>query len=343
MGLNSTRKARFCPPGLRAEIDLTNRIQAYIFSRKSLTLHQYQSYRNMKKILVITLSAAAFFAVSNTNAQNTAYPVAVESPAGLPYTTVKVYLTVDKETVRTGPYARYAQKYLGVTAPLADRETYTIKEARLDYTDPERTDRQVAIQEPREAMSSHVDGGSEFPKATPDRMSTIDKTTEEMARDAASAIYTLRKRRFDLVTGEAGENVYGTGMKAAIEEMSRLENEYLALFLGKQSTLTTVHECDVIPQAGKTNYIVCRFTPASGIVPEGDLSAKPVVLAMTPDNSVAQAPAPAKGSSDKRPTQLYRVANITDCKLSYESTELAHKRLPILQFGQTVPGAVLAK
>lgn len=295
----------------------------------------------MKKIIAITLSAAALFAVSNANAQNTAHPVTVDSPAGLPYTTVKVYLTVDKETVRTGPYARYAQKYLGVTAPLADRETYILREARLDYTDPERTDSRVAVRQPREVLSSHIDGGSEFSKATPDRMSTVDKTTEEMARDAASAIYTLRKRRFDLVTGEAGENVYGGGMEAAIEEMSRLENEYLALFLGKQSIFTTVHEYDVIPQAGKTNYVVCRFAPASGIMPEGDLGAKPVVLAMTLDNSAVQT-APAKGS-DKRPAQLYRVASFTDCKLSYESTDLANKRLPILQFGQTVSGAAAAK
>lgn len=295
----------------------------------------------MKKILAITLSAAAFLAVSNTNAQNTAYPVTVESPTGLPFTTVKVYLTVDKETVRTGPYARYAQKYLGVAAPLADKVSYTLREAHLDYTDPERTGGNIAIQPPRAFLSSHVNGGSEFPKATLDRMSSIDKTTEDMARDAASMIYTLRKRRFDLVTGEAGENVYGAGMKAAIEEMSRLENEYLSLFMGKQSTVTTVHELDVIPQAGKTNYIACRFSPASGIVPDSDLSAKPVVLTMTAGEGGV--PTPTKGGGDKRATQLYRVANIADCKLSYESTELAHKRLPILQFGQTVSGAVVSK
>lgn len=295
----------------------------------------------MKKIIVFTLTVAAFLATSNSNinAQSMAYPVAVESPAGLPYTTVKVYLTVDKETVRTGPYARYAQKYLGVAAPLADKVSYVLKEARLDYTDPERTGSHVAIQPPREVLSSHVDGGSEFPKATPDRMSSIDKTTEDMAREAAATIYTLRKRRFDLVTGEAGENVFGAGMKAAIEEMSRLENEYLSLFLGKQSTVTTVYECDVIPQTGKTNYIACRFSPASGIVPDSDLSAKPIVLAMTPADGVQ---APAK-SNDKRASQLYRVANITDCKLSFESTELAHKHLPILQFGQTISGVAMSK
>ena len=38
----------------------------------------------------------------------------------MPQTTVVVDITVARESVVTGPYARFAQKYFGVIAPLAD-------------------------------------------------------------------------------------------------------------------------------------------------------------------------------------------------------------------------------
>ncbi|MFR5872180.1 MAG: DUF4831 family protein [Alistipes sp.] len=44
---------------------------------------------------------------------------------------VKVRVVAEKESVRVGPYARFAQKYLGVIAPLADKDIYTIKSATL--------------------------------------------------------------------------------------------------------------------------------------------------------------------------------------------------------------------
>ena len=39
----------------------------------------------------------------------------------MPQTTVVVDITVARESVVTGPYARFAQKYFGVIAPLADK------------------------------------------------------------------------------------------------------------------------------------------------------------------------------------------------------------------------------
>ena len=90
--------------------------------------------------------------------------------------------------------------------------------------------------------------------------SSIEKSTEQMAADAANAIFTLRKRRFDLVTGEMGENVFGAGLEAALKEMDRIEAEYLSLFIGKRYTQRIVKTYSVLPAAeGAT--IVCRFSP----------------------------------------------------------------------------------
>lgn len=54
----------------------------------------------------------------------------------MPQTTVVVDITVARESVVTGPYARFAQKYFGVIAPLADKETYTLRSAAVSRYDP---------------------------------------------------------------------------------------------------------------------------------------------------------------------------------------------------------------
>ena len=294
----------------------------------------------MKKIVMIA-AALSLFASAELSAQNykAGRVTLSDSPSApayaLPYTTVKVYLTVDKQVVRSGPYARYAQKYLGVIAPLVDKETYLLRDVRLDYTDPDRMvllNPETRIVETGIKPVSHRDGGGDFTKAQPDRMSAIERSVEDQAREAANTIFTLRKRRFDLVSGEAGEHVYGEGMKAAIEEMARMEEEYLSLFLGKQSIETTVHEYDVVPQSDKVNYVVCRFSPEEGVLPESNLSAKPIVLACAPERSVL--PSPAKGGA--KGVELFRVADFVDCRLTFESDELDRKRIPIYQYGATV-------
>ena len=82
----------------------------------------------MKKVLVLGALCAlvtgasaqvkAYKADQMTNPNSVAY--------ALPRTVVKVRVVAEKESVRVGPYARFAQKYLGVIAPLADKDIYTI-------------------------------------------------------------------------------------------------------------------------------------------------------------------------------------------------------------------------
>ena len=49
---------------------------------------------------------------------------------GIPTSPLAVDLTVEKEVVTVGPYARYAQKFLGVRGALSDKTLYSVKAAR---------------------------------------------------------------------------------------------------------------------------------------------------------------------------------------------------------------------
>ena len=163
--------------------------------------------------------------------------------------------------------------------------------------------------------------------------SSIEKSTEQMAADAANAIFTLRKRRFDLVTGEMGENVFGAGLEAALKEMDRIEAEYLSLFIGKRYTQRIVKTYSVLPAAeGAT--IVCRFSPTKGVVPESDLSGRPIVIETAAENAEESA-----GSASAAPTKKgvvsvrYRVPSVRIVKLIDGNDELARERIPVFQMG----------
>lgn len=286
--------------------------------------------KNVRMKKLITIACAAMFAVTAQVSAQT--PLAYkldnpELPAANPYTVVKVKVVVEKETIRKGPYARFAQKYLGATAPLNDKDIYAIKSAALSYSDP------GTAAKPAGGVAAR-DKGRElgFPKVSVDRLSPADRGLEDAARDAANMIYTIRKRRFELVSGELGENAFGGGMKAALKELDRMEREYMALFFGKTSKTTEVRNFEVIPQKDKTNYIVCRFSESTGLMPETDLSATPVVLSLSPEKTVQPVPV----AKNAKGLEYYRVADFVQCTVTGPSGELAKSRIPVYQFGETV-------
>lgn len=262
-----------------------------------------------------------------------------------PQSVIKIRLTVKKEITRSGPYARYAQRMLGVTAPLADRDAYTIAGATVTCENPTGgkavTVPRYNTQMPAERSSavSLTRSDTAFVKVTPDRSQLAGKSQEEMARDAANAIFKLRKQRLDMISGEMGENVFGAGMHNALFEINRLENEYLALFLGKQTVETTVREYSLIPSRDKLNYVVARFSASAGLLPDTDLSGEPVMLALKPESTLTAPPATKGTKSKSGEAVAYRLAEQVQCRVMTGAAELTRNILPLYQFGITVEAA----
>ncbi len=59
----------------------------------------------------------------------------------------------------------------------------------------------------------------------------VTKSIEQRAREAADMIFSLRKKRVEIVTGDTDATFSGEAMAAAIQEISRMEKEYLSLYL----------------------------------------------------------------------------------------------------------------
>lgn len=328
----------------------------------------------MKRFFVIValagLSAAA-------TAQVSAYKQGISASVegySLPRTVVEVKVVQEREVIIRGPYARYASQYLGLTgAPMNDKESFKILGASLNWTTEPDPSLIYAIDEKSGSMAKvfnwivpaaqpsvptpadrdfagaqlsgrvpFTDMGTstvvENPNNLPvDRTAAIEKSSEQMAADAAGIIFKLRKRRIELICGEQGENVFGAGLQAALNEISRIENEYLSLFLGKRYVQRTEHLFNVVPEAGKSRIVAFRFSPTKGVSGVSDLSASPINMEFAPVSTPA---APATKRSSARTVQ-YRIPQIEAVTLTDGTTVLASDNIPVFQRGVMVEAPVL--
>ena len=178
---------------------------------------------------------------------------------------VNVTLRVATEHFTPGVYARYAQKYLGKRATLSEYSSLELVDAKLTLGQAEELAPKV----------------EQEPYALPlplNRTSATAQTTEEQAAATADMIFSLRKHRLDLITGEAGENVFGAGLKAALDEIARMEKECLDMFYGSKTIAEQTHIFNIAIAPDKNEYLVCRFSDKAGVVEADDLSGSPIVL-----------------------------------------------------------------
>ena len=178
---------------------------------------------------------------------------------------VNVTLRVVKEQFTPGIYARYAQKCLGTDATYLASSSVELVDARLAFG---------AVEKP----APKVDAPSNVLPLPSNVMSKDYNGDAEQAAATAELIFSLRKHRLELITGEAGENVFGAGLKAALDEIARLEKEYLEMFYGTTTVTEEVHTFNIAITPDKSEYAVCRFNEDLGVVEVNDLSGKPIVL-----------------------------------------------------------------
>lgn len=219
---------------------------------------------------------------------------------------VNVTLRVTTEQFTPGIYARYAQKYLGKRATLSEYSSIELIDGRLALGTAEKVAPKVA-QEPYA-----------LPLST-NRLNATAQTTEEQAAATAELLFSLRKHRLDLITGEAGENVFGAGLKAALDEIARMEREYLDMFYGSKSVSEQLYTFNVTITPDKNEYMVCRFSDKVGIVPADDLSGRPIVVKVETAKHKEYAELKPLGPKDKVSAD-YLIVPQSKCSLIGEAT-----------------------
>ena len=90
----------------------------------------------------------------------------------------------------------------------------------------------------------------------------VEKSEEERAAEIARIIFSLREQRMSIVTGDTDATYSGSAMEAALSEITRLEQEYLSLFIGYSEYGTQSCVFDMVPDKDRENqmYIAFRFS-----------------------------------------------------------------------------------
>jgi len=161
---------------------------------------------------------------------------------------------------------------------------------------------------------------------------TVEKTDEKKAQEAADMIIKLRNTRVQIVTGDTDANYSGDAMRAALDELSRLEQEYLSLFIGYSDFEMQEKRFDYVPlNDGQTIGVVFRLSETEGLVPSDNMSGKPYFLQIAPETILATAD--PKNGVKKGTGLMYRVPAICSVKLTDGVNALMQGRFPIFQLG----------
>jgi len=160
---------------------------------------------------------------------------------------------------------------------------------------------------------------------------------EEQAENTARILLELREGRHLILTGEA--NVFPQD-RAAIDEINRLEDEYISLFSGKSSSEIRSFKFFLIPEPGMQSRpeIIFRFSAEDGVLDANDLSGRPVVVEMLgagklENVNIVERPA---GVANKYDKLFYRMPEVIDIRVTDGRLTLGNSREMVYQFGKLV-------
>lgn len=160
----------------------------------------------------------------------------------------------------------------------------------------------------------------------------VEKTTEAKAKEVADKIFEIRENKYKILVGDTDATYSGEAMKATIEALDKLENDYLKLFTGYSVFGTQEATFELVPEKeGKQIYVAFRLSDEDGLMPADNVSGKPFVVELGVEEI---APAP-KAENKSKPLQFiyYRIPSVCNVRLTDGVSTLLQTRVPIYQLG----------
>ncbi len=167
--------------------------------------------------------------------------------------------------------------------------------------------------------------------------------TEKKAAEAASRILECRLTRFHMAAGLMDEfHPDGTAYEVSLQELKKIEENYLSLFTGRKTYTEETFCFDFVPASASTGKgeVVFRFSENEGVLPASDLSGEPVLMKVEPlelltENYTALAGSenPSAGDSGV----FYRMPAVGTVAVVFDLKTIASARMVLPQFGKTAP------
>ncbi len=250
----------------------------------------------------------------------------------LPLTVVNIDVEIKKTEYTPGPYARYANRFLGLDdVILSASENHEIKNIKINsfaepdpdqiyYINlPDDLSQKTYIKMSEAGLIAGISKkpGSSIPEAAYQhakdfvthesktnfnyyvdinlmeridtivryvfedtatvqqktyRRSLVEKSTEQRAREVAEHILEIREKKFDLITGFQEIPYSKDALEFMHTELSKLENDYLALFTGITSHSTTLYRFIHRPtkEDAAKEHNLFYFSANKGIIIDSD-------------------------------------------------------------------------
>lgn len=353
----------------------------------------------MNRLSIIITAALLAFSVS-ASARNEG-----EDPQGfLTYSLPSTVITLEVEAVQekfyAGPYAKYAEKYLGIKARQKDETTFQLTQVKVTpYVEADQSRRYTLnvkkgtidatfLKLSAEGLISFSDANfadesiwrfpmrtqgdfssngvtsnltsesttlyrndkkeSAYSKVSVQQNMVVEKSPEKRAAETADMILNLRQKRYQIVTGDTDATYSGEAMGAAIAELTRLEEEYMMLFIGYSETQTQVKRFEIVPDASRESqmYIAFRLSDTAGLVNADNMSGRPVVMEILPQEFMQpEVTAQQEKKEAKAVEAYYRIPAICAVKLIDSGDVVLQARIPVYQLGQesSLPVNVILK
>jgi len=168
------------------------------------------------------------------------------------------------------------------------------------------------------------------------------KSFEEKAAEAAQDILKLRKRKALLLASKYDKlPPDGQAYQVMVTELNKIIGDYESLFFGKTFKAKHHYTFEVVPDAKSNKPLVAfRFSPSSGVLPESNVSGKPILLELEPNSDLAhnseQKATPSAGETASNGL-FYRTPGTVVARLLNGGEVLAQIRLPMAQYGVVTP------
>lgn len=170
-------------------------------------------------------------------------------------------------------------------------------------------------------------------KATLKRYS-VEKDIATRAQDAATYLMEIRKNRFELISGY-NEVAYSSGtLQFMSDELKKMEDDYLALFAGKQLISDQYYIFYFTPQSDQPNIIapVFKFSEESGLGYLTSSGGEKVSIAIK-SNGLAEHLSDISISDPIRGI-VYRIPESAEVWVKYGSQEYDKQMMNIPQLGK---------
>ena len=325
----------------------------------------------MKKLVILFVTALLFNAplFAQTNVVKT---TAVKSnnygvEYFLPKTVLKVNVKYDKITQQAGPYARYAEKLLGLSEANIIREDltyYVLNSVSVEGIGIPDRNASYLIEFKSKTTAPFVyltkeglictinaeytpESVPELPHTEADLQEIQDSQflfTEEylragsvakMAEVLAKQVYRIRERRNDIFLGDA-ENTPrdGEGMRIVLANMDGQEKSLMKLFSGTSVSTEEYANFEIEPQSNIIREILFRFSKYNGIVDSDDLSGSPVYMNVKAIEPLTPPVTDAKRKEKEPQSIVYNIPVESAVEVFYGTQKMCDKKILIAQFGE---------